>query len=249
MIFAAVPILQPPELIPEVWPTWTRCSEELLIVDNTPDRAWEEIARLQGWSYVTFQKNIGLAGGWNIARAKFMADTKNDHDLLLLFSASVQWLDGLDVVLDQVSAAANWKGCQGQLGFHAIAWSRRLFEIAGDFDEACWPAGFYTDNDFAWRLILAGILVADPDPMPHVDLAVSPVENALAIRSLGVEGNYGACRDYYKAKWGGEPSHETFTTPFDSGLPTSWWSLAYRPGLEQVDIGVTRYRDGVAPSE
>ena len=46
---------------------------------------------------------------------------------------------------------------------------------------------------------------------------------AHGIQLAGVEIDPEALARYYVEKWGGMPSHETFTTPFDSGRRLSWW--------------------------
>lgn len=241
MIFASVPVLQPPEEMNDTWPQWRGCGSELLIVDNTENRAWDALAAEEGWSYRTFGHNLGVPASWNIARAWFLADDPHEYECLLLFSASVNWIDGLPLAMKQMNDGANWKGCQTvDLGFHAIAWSRGVFDRIGNFDENHW-VGYDGDCDWAYRCILAGVLVDDPAPMPKIDMNATCV-NGRAITQTAMISNTAATRCYYINKWGGEPSHETYVTPFDSGLPTSWWSPIHRPGMMQINLGETRYR-------
>lgn len=240
MIFASVPVLQPPEEMNDSWPTWRGCHDELLIVDNTTDRAWEPLALEEGWSYLTFEKNAGVCASWNAARASFMAYTPRDLDLLLLFSASIAWTDGLAASMVEFQQAANWKGCQSQYGAHAIAWSRRLLEIAGTWDENF--VNYYGDNDFFYRGIIDGWLLAGPDAMPNIAINAPVPEDGRAIRATGMVSNTAASGAYYESKWRGPPSEERACTPFDSGLPTWWWSPAVRPALDHFDPWQTRYR-------
>lgn len=241
MIFASVPVLQPPDEMKDTAYSWASVGAELLIVDNTTDGAWREQADRHGWSYITFGKNVGVPAAWNIARAWFFQQTERETDLLLLFSASIRWDDGLATALDQFSLAANWKGCQCQWGPHAIAWSRRLLALAGTWDENYWP-GYYSDNSYFYRGILDGWLLAGPDAFPQIEVNSPTPEDGRATTRTGLISQTRACRDYYVACWGGEPSHETFTSPFDSGLPTWWWSPCVRPGMEHVNLGESQYR-------
>lgn len=241
MIFASVPVLQPPEEMLDTRCSWEGCGPELLIVDNTTDRAWEPLAKEQGWSYLTLGKNLGVCASWNAARASFMAAAGSDHDLLLLFSASINWRDGLAASMAQFQEAANWKGCQSGFGPHAIAWSRRVLEIAGDWDCNYYP-GYLGDTDYFRRLIVEGILIAGPDAMPRIEINAPEPEDGRAVERTGLITNTVCCSAYYEAKHGGPPSEETFTTPFDSGLPTWFWTPAYRPGMEFVDLTTSRYR-------
>lgn len=241
MIFASVPVIQPPDQLQDTWPTWTDCGRELLVIDNTANGLWAPLAAEYGWSYLTLGRNAGVAASWNMARATFLADSERASDLLLLLSSSIHWDDGLNVAMDQMNDAANWKGCQSQHGPHAIAWSRRIFELAGTFDESFWP-GYYSDNDWFYRLILGGWLLADPDPMPQVEVNAPIPRDGRAITDAGIISNTAACRELYCAKWGGPPSMERFDSPFNSGLPASWWSAVYRPSMEHINLGETRYR-------
>lgn len=241
MIFASVPVIQAPSELTDTWPHWRGCHEELLIIDNTDNGDWADLSARNHWSYLHFGKNLGVPAAWNIARAKFLADTSRDHDLLFLFSSSVQWDDGLPQVLDDLTSAANWKGCQTQWGPHGIAWSRKVFADYGTLDENYGP-GYFSDNDWFYRLILAGVLSTDDQAMPHIDAAGPVPIDGRAVRRTGLVTFSTPCHDYYVAKWGGPPSEEKFSTPFDRGLPTSWWTPAFRPGLTHLDPWVTKYR-------
>lgn len=240
MIFASVPVIQPPEQMNDTRSLWNGCGPELLLVDNTPDHAWEHDAAAHGWTYLTFGKNLGVSASWNAARAAFLDQTQREHDLLFLFSSSVRFDDGLPHVLDQLSYAANWKGCQTQVGPHALAYSRAVLEQVGTWDET-FP-NYYGDTDYFYRMILADILKAGPDAMPQIEINCPTPEDGRAINRCGIVSHSARCLELYCAKWGGPPSMETFTSPFNSGLPASWWSPAHRPGMHDLDPWVTLYR-------
>lgn len=243
MIFASVPVIQPPDQLEDTRHHWEGVGSELLIVDNTPDGAWRDLASEFGWSYQAFGKNAGVNGSWNIARAWFFGQTEPHSylDHLFLFSASVEWIDGLAVVMHDLYEAANWKGCQTAWGFHGIAWSRAVFDIVGTFDENYYP-GYLGDCDWARRCILEGILSGGDDAMPQIETNGPKPRDGRAITDTGMISNTAACNAYFQHKHGGPSSAETYSTPFDSGLPTSWWSPSVRPGLEGVSPGVTQYR-------
>lgn len=241
VIFASVPVLQPPDQMEDTWPTWRGAGAELLIVDNTADRAWEPLALDEGWSWIGFGKNLGVCASWNLARAWFLAPDPHYYECLLLFSSSLSFDDALPATMKQMNLAASWKGVQSQHGPHAIAWSSKVLRTAGTWDENYFP-GYSGDTDYFRRLIIEGILVPGPDEMPQVNIAAPEPEDGRAIKRTGLITNQVCCSAYYEAKWGGPPGAEKFDTPFDSGLPTSWWSPAYRPGLELVDLTTSRYR-------
>lgn len=240
MIFASVPVIQPPEQMNDTRSLWNGCGPELLLVDNTPDHAWEHDAAAHGWTYLTFGKNLGVSASWNAARAAFLDQTQREHDLLFLFSSSVRFDDGLPRVLDQLSYAANWKGCQTQVGPHALAYSRAVLEQVGTWDENM--MSYVSDTDYFYRMIVEGILVANPDPMPQIEINCPTPEDGRALHRTNMVSNTAACIEYFAHKWGGPASLEQWRTPFNSGLPSSWWSPHVRPGLEQVPLGETQYR-------
>lgn len=239
VIFASVPVLQPPDQMKDTSYTWNACGPELLIVDNTTDGDWSDEAKLRGWSYMHFMRNTGVCASWNIARAWFLNRSRSD-DHLFLFSASVRFDDGLPAVLDQLAAAANWKGCQSQYGPHALAWSRKTLEIVGTWDENY--VNYVGDTDYFYRAILEGIIVAGRGAMPQIELNAPEPEDGRAIRATGLITHTASCSAYFESKWNGPPSGERWTTPFDSGLPTWWWSPAVRPGLQHFDPWEMRYR-------
>ncbi len=55
----------------------------------------------------------------------------------------------------------------------------------------------------------------------EVEVTVESFAHGLQL--AGVTADPEALAAYYVAKWGGMPSHERFTTPFDSGRPLSYW--------------------------
>lgn len=240
MIFAAVPVIQPPDQMQDTRHQWNGCGPELLIIDNTDDGAWESEATKRGWTYLAFHKNLGTAASWNAARAAFLNQTQRDLDLLFIFSASVHFDDGLPQVLDQLSLGANWKGCQTQTGPHALAYSRAVLEQVGTWDENM--MSYVSDTDYFWRMIIEGILIAGPDAMPQIEIACPTPEDGRAISRTNMITNTAACIEYFTHKWGGVPTCEQWQSPFNSGLPSSWWSPHVRPGLEHVPLGETQYR-------
>lgn len=239
MIFASVPVIQPPSQMEDTWHRWEGCGQSLLIVDNTTDRAWEQLAADEGWSYLAFGHNLGVAASWNAARAWFMGRTDREHDLLFLFSASVDFRDGLPTVLDQLSAGATWKGCQTQLGPHALAYSRAVLERVGMWDENM--PSYVSDTDYFYRMIVEGILIGGPDCMVQIEINAPFPQDGRAASTLRMVTHSAACIEYFTHKWNGPPSSEQWTSPFDSGLPSSWWSQHVRPALGHVMPGVTTY--------
>ena len=238
MIFASVPVIQPPDQMQDTRHQWGD-GPDLLLVDNTTDRAWESEAKEHDWSYLTFGHNLGVAASWNAARSWFMGKTEREHAMLFLFSASVEFRDGLPTVLDQLQMGGNWKGCQTQLGPHALAYSRAVLEQVGTWDENM--PSYVSDTDYFYRMIVEGILVGGPDHMPQIEINAPFPGDGRAASALRMVTHSAACLEYFATKWGGPASSEQWTTPFNSGMPSSWWSQHQRPALEHVMPGVTLY--------
>ena len=80
----------------------------------------------------------------------------------------------------------------------------------GKFDEKFFPA-YFEDNDYFRRMLLAGVTIT-------TNAMLNPViyRNSMTIQKTpelnsGFEKN----RQYYISKWGGQPTQETFSTPFN----------------------------------
>jgi hypothetical protein len=117
--------------------------------------------------------------------------------------------------------------------WHCMTLSVALLRELGSFDENFYP-GYWGDNDYCYRAILAGHMLAGPDAIPTLEGLGDGPASGKAIRSgrIYADGsekrdNFEKMADYYRRKWGGDASAETFSTPFDLPVPTSWWSPAY----------------------
>lgn len=100
------------------------------------------------------------------------------------------------------------------LGFAAFAINQAALDVLGFFDENFHP-GYCEDNDMTWRAGLAGV------PMVNIDAHLEH-EGSATIRGHPVYMNQNGVTfpqnlAYYRAKWGGNPGEETFTSPFDAG--------------------------------
>jgi hypothetical protein len=116
-------------------------------------------------------------------------------------------------------------------GFTWAAVNRELVDTVGLIDEWSFFPIYFDDNDYHRRCDLAGVeWIEDWDQgSTHGDaqhgasltIRSDPAAESANARSFKLN------RDAYLAKWGGLPGHETFTTPWDSGLPV--WAV--RPDM------------------
>lgn len=168
--------------------------DNVIIVDNTVE-------------------NKGVPASWNVGLRE-MKD--NDLDWCVFLSAGMRF--GPSGGLDFAAVLDAHNGCDPEefpfiessngLGWHFIAVHNKTVDAIGYLDENYSP-GYYEDNDYAYRSFLwrgrFGWL-----KIP-VDARMEMVAHGLKFGKVSY--NTGQL-DRYIAKWGGEPSKETFVTPF-----------------------------------
>lgn len=178
--------------------------EDLLLIDNT-------------------KHNRGVSASWNLGAHRVLDEGR---DWLVICSAGMRFAGrGIATFTDQLAlhptAQAVEAGCD--LGWHLIAIHRTTFERVGFFDENFYPA-YMEDNDYGRRIILGfGInYIQGVESWPKVIVAATLTSAAHGIEYGGVEGDGNQLNGYYAEKWGGLPSQERFTLPFNlHGL--DWW--------------------------
>lgn len=162
--------------------------------------------------------NKGVPASWNRG-IDYM--TYHEADWLVIVSAACRFspVGGMDLI-DQLDPDGFPVVEARYVGWHLIAFHRQVFDKVGRFDENFYPA-YWEDCDFSRRLALAYGL--EPPFWTKVEVEVTVESFAHGLQLAGVKADPEALAGYYRAKWGGDPSAETFTTPFDSGRPLSWW--------------------------
>lgn len=162
-----------------------------------------------------WNNNIGVGPGWNvgldlcIAQQIDKAIIVND-DVVFRHGVASRMLHMLDQGYDLVSPQNETGVCHPYgLNFWCFAIRPEQFvDRFGYFDENFAPA-YYEDDDMAYRMKLAGGKMLNlPNKIYHsvMGTEVSPeVHSSLYRKNLA----------YYVEKWGGEPQHEEFKTPFN----------------------------------
>lgn len=90
------------------------------------------------------------------------------------------------------------------------AYNTAAFDDVGPWDT--FLEQYCTDNDMYRRLRLAGYEMINSDlPVKHEG---SRTINSDPLYRLKVNLMYPCRQEYYRVKWGGDPGHETFDTPF-----------------------------------
>lgn len=199
-------------VLPSIYQPWTdRCLkhacpellDNLLLVDNT-------------------EHNRGVAGSWNLGVDRMF---KQRADWLVVLSAGIRFdpdIGGRDFLDQMEQAPSGWAGVEAGhgMGWHLIAFRRRVFRMIGRFDENFFPA-YWEDNDFARRMILA---TSNEGPLwTKVPCNVSLQGFSHGVDLGGADTKPHLMAAYYQAKWGSMPGGEFYTTPFNCAVGLDYW--------------------------
>lgn len=163
--------------------------------------------------------NIGVAASWNLGitvspRAPWWLIVNDDIE----FGAGDLDAIAAEVETSDIVLASQWS---------AFAITAEAIEKVGWFDPSFYPA-YYEDNDYHRRAILAGVSVSFPATgITHHGSSVIKSDDHYRRQN---DRTFTANKAYYISKWGGEPNHETFATPFNQGC-------------DHVGVSIRRLRD------
>lgn len=186
--------------------------------------------RLPRVEIVTFQDGIGLTGAWNYAYHRFSTLT---YALVLPGDDCVfhqHTLEGmLEVFAEDYTCLLTYPQHITQPADLTMSpWSffvqhTALFSTIGLYDEDF--AVYYADNDYAYRMKLAGLSVKDvvkPADVSagHWGSATLTESRKDPAKSTEFVKRFEYVKALYKAKWGGEPEKETFLLPYNGADKT-----------------------------
>jgi hypothetical protein len=179
--------------------------KNLILVDNSPDQFAKKYVE-RGAIVHSFPSNIGVSASWNIG-------IRSDADFLFIISQSIIFNKGFSEIIANINKADEY-GLMTQEGWHCIGFTRKTFDIVGEFDETFYP-GYYEDNDYAYRMKLVDIHGKNRN-LPKVQLSTACQGNAMAIKSGKIVNvRFDLLGQYFVKKWGGYPGNEKFITPFN----------------------------------
>lgn len=181
---------------------------EIFIIDNGNQRAFSPHPHTQ--IYVATH-NYGVAKSWNYL-CKEIFKAGYSHALIL----------NDDIVINANQELVNeFIGVQfpdSDFAYSALGWcafiiSKETFEAVGDFDEKFGNA-YFEDNDYTYRMKLLGM-----KQLPHE--ALNPIQyvgSQSIAKDPSLNSGFNNNREYYLKKWGGLPTTEAFTKPFNEGV-------------------------------
>jgi GT2 family glycosyltransferase len=193
----------------------TLLPERILVVDNGGNLSKEIYSDNPRVQISSPGENIGVAATWNwfITHTKDARIISND-DIVFAPDTVARMQEAID------KGALFVHGNDTIGGFSLFALSDAAVKLVGVFDEGISPKyAYYEDNDYAYRLRLAGIKREDVETQIfHTGSATlrryTPAEEAEHWRKFSL------AKMNYILKWGGEPSHETRDAVYERDLPT-----------------------------
>lgn len=249
--FLVVPAIDPVNTDACLHTLSTEALRRVILIDNTDDGRivdrWDD----RIFASHVMGENIGVAASWNRGcRVAFDRGAR----FATLTSCSMRFADGGDALCRTADFAADhrqWQyGFESLNGWHLFTLGHKTWSTVGEFDEAFHPA-YFEDNDYIWRMRQAGILEPvggdrSTRRIPWVPtLEYDCVGNAMAVKACDIKIDNADLLAYYARKWGGEPGHEVFSSPFDldhiaqrdtaSGATRDW--VDYRGDMEYPIAG------------
>lgn len=175
--------------------------ETLVILNGNQDETRAHLAG-HGVTYVDPACNLGVAASWN-----FIIRARPAAPWWLIVNADITFGTG---DLDRLTAAMAKPGprvaCLYEFGAFGI--NAEAVDTVGWFDENFYPI-YFEDNDYRRRCKLAGV------PIVSV-ISGTRHENSSTIASGYATHNqrtFPRNGEYFVAKWGGPPGHETLDAP------------------------------------
>lgn len=203
----AIPTINRKDLLMDAlsWYTQNMPNTEILIVDNG-NQDIPELTR--NVTVFTPEKNLGVAGSWNFliwtAKGKGYG-----HVLVLNDDVILQRSEGEINALIQKDDNLTFHRPRTFYNWSAYIISQEIFSKVGMFDIA-FKRAFFEDNDYEYRMKLAGVNVKYQD-----DLNPQVYKNSQTIEKDPLLGGYLENRELYIKKWGGIPNEETYKTPYN----------------------------------
>lgn len=160
-------------------------------------------------------KNLGVPASWNyMAKNAFI----NGYTHIAILNDDIEVHKTAQEISEFIeNNPADFY--QGTGTWCNIILPQATFEKVGEFDEG-FAVAYYEDNDYAYRLKLAGLKVlADPFFNPEV------YRNSQTIaKNQTLNKHFTANQNRFKDKWGGMPGSERFTEPFNgkAGYDNPW---------------------------
>lgn len=176
---------------------------EIVICDNGKQ---DIITRERNFVLYRPEQNLGVSGSWNMIMD--YADKVNATHVLILNDDI--YLGKSQEEIGTIIRLWNPEFICTELNWCSFILSVDTYKKVGKFDENFFPA-YFEDNDYFRRMQLLGIsIIMNPMLNPVIYRNSMTIQKTPELNN-GFEKN----RQYYISKWGGQPTQETFSTPFN----------------------------------
>lgn len=166
--------------------------------------------------------NRGAAGAYNIG-AHHVVD--NNLDWLITLSPSTRFgpEGGRDFIkfLDKVNDTGWVVEAEVPVGWHFIAWHRRLFDAIGFWDENFWPV-YGEDADISKRILIAIEEMKLTNVWHRFEMDGWLTMQGYSAHLGKKQHSQVEIWEYYKRKWGGLSGQEEYNRPFGD-KPLDYW--------------------------
>lgn len=177
----------------------------IFIVDNGKQEIFEHP------NIITYRppENLGVADSWNYLAQEIFDKVHSRYALIMnddiyFGKTEKSCLAFLQEMPDEdfIVSPANW--CNFFL-------PRKTYNLVGAFDHEFYPA-YYEDNDYHYRMQLLGLSY-----FPSMFMSPAIYRNSMTIaKDMSLNARFDTNKQRYIAKWGGMPTEEAFTTPFNA---------------------------------
>lgn len=156
---------------------------------------------------MVMKKNIGVAASWNlICRMAF----SNGYTHLLMVNDDVvyeKFADNLEDMVDNVGAGL----FIGYQNWSVFILSHETYKLVGEFDEN-FKGAYFEDSDYLYRCKMANVVVEQTEILNPEEYQ----QSASIKKDPSLNSHFESNKQYYISKWGGVPTEEKFTTPFNN---------------------------------
>jgi GT2 family glycosyltransferase len=183
-----------------------------LIIDNSEAGVPDDIP---GW-VLPMPHNLGVAASWNLG---IKSDPTAPYWLFANHDTVLAPGDLDRLIAEMEKGGPRWVGMNGD--WRVMGLTREAVETVGWFDENYHPI-YCEDADYERRCTLAGV------PWYFIPGGATHVGSATIRDPRYGQANARTYPDnvaYHRAKWGGGPRAEVYTTPFDQGGSVADWRL------------------------
>lgn len=202
-----IPTVNRKDLLMEALPYYATHypNTNIIILDNGRQHIPQPTPKV--WVFES-EENLGVARSWNFLIKKAIEMGEN---YFLVLNDDILYKKGEGMINALIEKWGKYSFHQPRPYFNwsIFLFSKEIYELVGEFDRN-FQKCFFEDNDYQYRLKLAGVNLRYEDELaPEVFRCSETTKRSPEL------GGYVENREYYIKKWGGLPENEQYKTPFN----------------------------------